>query len=465
MRLLEGLVSKKAIVRQEKGAVLLCPKCGGYANMPILVCPRCGSTKISRKEDLFHSECEYWGPTEGFIDGLLLRCPRCDELLDEKALEGTSGYFSISDPYFECHDCGAAVSKNNITMVCVKCKNKYTTIQAAYLNSVSYILAPGVAIKHNELPPKKLAEKVEGTQPRIEPETEPETETTLVEEAKPKTPEDTELSSLKKADAKHGMDHRDSETVKENSPESPSEKQPEKKSEASKLVAEVIAEEETADEPVEEPDEHQEPILDEQIQELIIETESEENVESALEKKLGSELLQSSIKRVSKLFRKTAEKSPPKIKKRESEPEYGEEEYENEDYEKEEEIDVESPLPSEPKPIQILMIVENVTVSEFIIESLERIKKPINVTHVDEGSLALKELRYIYDALIIDLDLKTIDSKIILSEMEKWSIMTPLIVLSDQNPRMDKYILNIEAVLKKKQGDINNLRKILKKLL
>ena len=56
VRLLESLVAKKAIIRQEKGAVLLCPNCGGYANMPVLVCPKCGSTKISRKAYFFNQK-------------------------------------------------------------------------------------------------------------------------------------------------------------------------------------------------------------------------------------------------------------------------------------------------------------------------------------------------------------------------------------------------------------------------
>ena len=76
----------------------------------------------------------------------------------------------------------------------------------------------------------------------------------------------------------------------------------------------------------------------------------------------------------------------------------------------------------------------------------------------------MKELRHKCDALIIDLDLKTIDSKLILKEMEKWSIMTPVIALSDTIDNLDKYILNIEAVLDKKQGSLKKIGKILQKL-
>ena len=105
------------------------------------------------------------------IDGVLLRCPRCDELLDERAIEGSPGYFSVSDPYFECQDCGTAVSNNNITMVCIKCSNKYTTVQAYYLNSVSYSPVRGVSVKPHSEPPQAIKERMkEKYQPEPTPE-------------------------------------------------------------------------------------------------------------------------------------------------------------------------------------------------------------------------------------------------------------------------------------------------------
>ena len=49
--------------------------------------------------------------------------------------------------------------------------------------------------------------------------------------------------------------------------------------------------------------------------------------------------------------------------------------------------------------------------------------------------------------------------------MEKWGIMTPIIILSDMDPKLDKYILNIEAVLNKKQRSIKKIAGIIRKLL
>ncbi len=469
LRLLESLVSKKMIVKQEKGVVLLCPKCGGHANMPVLVCPRCGSTKVGRKEDLNHSECDYWGPREEFIDGVLLRCPRCDEQLDEKALEGTSGYFSVSDLYFECQDCGTAVSKSNITMVCIKCNNKYTTVQASYLNSVSYVLASVIPEKTHRPPPKTIQEKIEEeskyrlleesktisqSEPRslgIEEKQESEPKKLeKIEQEEPKIDErSASLAELKKA-----------ELIVE-----PKEIPVESKIEEikSELIDEPTEQsiKKPADEPVEEP---AEAMITEPEPDVIL--EPVEIPEPAIEEKPKKEILQTPFRLVTDLFKKKPRKKSTRKQKPKPEPEPRNDD-EDFDYENEPFFEEPQPVktPVEPEAYQILMIVENVTVSEFIIESLEGVKKPINVIHIDDGSMALKELRHKYDALILDLDLKTVNSKFLLSEMEKWSIMTPIIAVSDNVERLDKYVLNVETVLKKKQGEINKIRKILQKLL
>ncbi len=507
LRILESLVSKKIIVKQEKGVVLLCSKCGGHVNMPVLVCPRCGSTKVGRKEDINHSECKYWGPREEFIDGVLLHCPRCDELLDEKAAEGTSGYFSVSDPYFECQDCGTAVSKSNITMVCIKCSNKYTFVQASYLNSVSYVLASVIPEKIHKLPPKTIQEKIEdGTKsqsleesktisksvspPSIieekqeaEPEKiEEESQYRLLEESKAiskSEPRSPGIEERQEADQKQletieqeepDIEERSASLVEQKEAEPVVEqKEMPAESKIEKINSELIDEpiKESIKKPVDEP-------IKEPVEAMITEPEPDvilepvETSEPAIEEKPKQEILQTPFRLVTDLFKKKPRKKSTRKQKNRPEPE-PEPEFDDETFDFEDEPVFEEPQPVkttvEPEAYQILMIVENVTVSEFIIESLEGVNKPINVIHIDDGSMALKELRHKYDALILDLDLKTVNSKFLLSEMEKWSIMTPIIAVSDNVQRLDKYILNVETVLKKKQGEINKIRKILQKLL
>lgn len=460
IRLLESLVAKKAIIKQEKGSVLLCPKCGGHANMSVLVCPRCGSTKVGRKEDINHPACEYWGPREEFIDGVLLRCPRCGELLDEKALEGTPGYFSVSDPYFECQDCGTAVSKSNLTMVCIKCSHKYTTIQAAYLNSVLYSLASNAPVVSKSRPPKTIEERRREIQQK---ETVEEPEPSPMEE---ETPQEQEIAPKEEPIEKETIEPVEQEAIEE-------EGEPE-------TETPIEEEEEEIDEkpaPLEKKPEKTKKKEQDKIK------EPEDEIAPARKKKHQESLLSNPVKRVTDLFKKKPRKKRKRSKKRaikkdafredkikldleleEPEPVIEPEPIE-EDESREEPIEEPTPTREIVQELKVLVIIENVTVTEFVIESLEKVKKPINVLHIDDGPIALKELRHKCDALIIDLDLKTIDSKLILKEMEKWSIMTPVIALSDTIDNLDKYILNIEAVLDKKQGSLKKIGKILQKLL
>lgn len=446
VQLLESLVAKGRIQKKEKGVVLLCPKCSSHAIMTLLICPRCGSAKVGRREDLYHANCEYWGPREEFIEGLLLRCPRCNELLDEDAPDGTPGYYSISDSHFECNDCGTSVSKNNLKMVCLKCSSKFTSVQASYLNSVSYILVPeGEVVVPKKRPVKQRAPPVE--KPVIsEPK---KTEKPIISE--PMQIEETEPQEI-------------------DEPE---------------VQLEPIQEEVTPEvKPEPEPESQQEtiPQAKPELKEEII-SEPKEEVKK---EKPKQEILQKSIERLSKLLKpkkkkKRKKKSKPKkepVEKPVEEPEekpveepqeepqeVSQEEQMEEIQEESEKVEViEKEQQVEPFAQKVLLIVENVTVSEFIIESLEEVKTPIEVLHVDDGKTALKELRTKYDVVIIDLDLKTIESKLILKEMEKWEIMTPIIALSDDGHKIEKYSLNIQATLKKKQSDYRKIKKIIKSL-
>ena len=425
IQLLESLVTKGRIKKNDKGVVLLCPKCGAHAIMTLLLCPRCGSVKIGKRVDLYHAECEYWGQKEEFVEGLLLRCPRCNELLDEDSPEGTPGFYSVSDTNFECQECGTSVSKNNLKMVCLKCNTKFSSSQTYYLNSVSYSLVPEDQIilpkpkkRKPRLPPIEKPVMIKTEKNKKEPEPEKEIEpVSFTEKTEPEIIAD--------------KDQEKKETKIELKPEPKIEKKPKKKSKPKK-------------------------------------------------KKQENEILQKSISRVSKLLkpkkkRKKKSKNKSKLK---SVPEPVEETQIEESEEPQEvsETHLEEPElvkekseqvieeKKEPEAKKVLMIVENVTVTEFIIESLEEVKTPIEVLHVDDGRAALKELRNTYDVIIIDLDLQTFESKLILKEIDKWEIKTPIIAFSDQDTHIEKYYLNLQAALKKKQKEYRKLSKIISKL-
>jgi len=425
IQLLESLVTKGRIKKNDKGVVLLCPKCGGHAIMTLLLCPRCGSVKIGKRVDLYHAECEYWGQKEEFVEGLLLRCPRCNELLDEDAPEGTPGFYSVSDTNFECQDCGTSVSKNNLKMICLKCNTKFNSSQTHYLNSVSYSLVPEDQI---------LLPKSKKSKPRPPPFENPvmiKTEKNKKEPEPEKEPEPAPITKETEPEIIADQDQEQKEPKIEPKPEPKIEKKPKKKPKPKK-------------------------------------------------KKQENEILQKSISRVSKLLKpkkkrkkksKNKSKSKPvpepveetQIKESEEPQEVSETHLEEPELveEKSEPVIEEK---KEPEAKKVLMIVENVTVTEFIIESLEEVKTPIEVLHVDDGRAALKELRNTYDLVIIDLDLQTFESKLILKEIEKWEIMTPIIAFSNNDYPVNRYSLNIEASLKKKQSDYRKIIKIIKSL-
>jgi len=424
IQLIESLVTKGRVKKNDKGVVLLCPKCGGHAIMTLLMCPRCGSVKIGKRVDLYHAECEYWGPKEEFIEGLLLRCPRCNELLDEDAPEGTPGFYSVSDTNFECQDCGESVTKNSLKMVCLKCNTKFTSVQTHYLNSVSYSIVP----EDQVVLPKPKKRK---------PKSPPAEKPVIVEPEKPK---------------------KEPKPVNE----------PKSKPITTETKPETISDTATEPEPKVEPNP---------------EPEVEEKPKKSKKEKQGNEILHNSINRISKLLKpkkKRKKKSKRKIK---SEPKPESEPIEEKPVEESEEPQkVSEPLPEEPEIVKetsepiiedkkepeepeakkALMIVENVTVTEFIIESLEEVKTAIEVLHVDDGKAALKELRNRYDVVIMDLDLHTFESKLILKEIEKWEIKTPIITFSDQETQIEKYHINLQAALKKKQKDYKKIKKNLK---
>lgn len=463
--LLESLVTKKELIKNEKGVVLLCPKCGNHANMPVLLCPKCGSTRLGKKEDIHHHECGYWGPREEFINGMTLKCPQCGVFLDFEAEEGDSGYFNVGDSYFECQDCGSSASKNNVILVCVKCNSRYRPSEASFLSSVTYSLA-------SEEDKLKESPKIVLEQKPIQNESIQETET--------KIPVKTEKEvNLLEGKVSERVSNEDA------SQESLEIKEPEQS-----LGSESFNEAAEVSEELEESDDNSSP-------------------EEFDNDYFGVEFFQKSMKAVSDIFSKQRRKS--KLQKDLSmEPETAETDTEEEAVQKEaaeESVSIETGLElrgvnEETNELgheqmeynldetsfqqvdehvqeevqdeldlgvhQVLLIIEDVTTSELIIESLEEANKPINVLHVDNALAGLKELRHKYDAIIIDLELKSISYEFLLSEMEKWSITIPIIAISnevDEDFLVGRFALDIEAVFKKKQREYKKLAKVLLKVL
>jgi CheY-like chemotaxis protein len=140
-------------------------------------------------------------------------------------------------------------------------------------------------------------------------------------------------------------------------------------------------------------------------------------------------------------------------------------EFEKELVEQEEEPE---PKKEEEKPEdenrKVLMIVEDQMLFNLIVESLEKVGTPIEITYVENGSQALKSLRMAYELIIMDSKLTKADPNFIIKEMEKWKIKTPLILLDNGRLRKIPKKLNTIAVLKRKQMDIRSITKHVTKI-
>lgn len=159
IQLIESLVFKEKIEKNEKGSVLLCPRCGEHTSKTILMCPKCGSTRVEKNENIYHPECDNSFSREECTGELKLTCPHCNELLDPKASEGTPGFYKVTTSRLVCEECGTNVIKNNPLYICSKCNQVYSANEASYINSISYTVPSTYEFKTNIKPIEKKPKK------------------------------------------------------------------------------------------------------------------------------------------------------------------------------------------------------------------------------------------------------------------------------------------------------------------
>jgi DNA-binding NtrC family response regulator len=88
----------------------------------------------------------------------------------------------------------------------------------------------------------------------------------------------------------------------------------------------------------------------------------------------------------------------------------------------------------------ILLIEQSEDKTKMILESLERTRlQNVEVRHAFTGRLGLRELRREHDAIILDTELSDIDPKLILLEMVRWKIETPIIVICGDLSKLKSY--------------------------
>jgi CheY-like chemotaxis protein len=80
----------------------------------------------------------------------------------------------------------------------------------------------------------------------------------------------------------------------------------------------------------------------------------------------------------------------------------------------------------------VLLIEEHQYRADRILKALEKTRlQSIEVRHASSGKLGLRELRQPYDAVILDMNLTDIDPDLIVREISRWKVTTPLIILND----------------------------------
>ena len=383
--LLEALAQKGYIKKINYGTVALCQSCYSPVVMIVLSCPRCGSMKITKKEVIKHRTCGYTGYAEDYFDGIDCRCPLCGTEYDPAGYHDPDSLdedgFTVAESMYECDGCGAVSGKPSVTYNCVKCKTKFQSKDIRFENPKGYeMIDPDEAV-----PPEE--EDQESMRPEaVEEDIVPPDEAIEVE-MKP-------LESLKDK-------LLEEETEQESFPEEPAYEE---------AKAEDFQLEYT------EPSEMIEP--EQKPGYYFEEDETEEPPEPALDEKpekrkgLFGGLFSNMEKKEKKKKPKPLEKKPMRV--------------EREVVRRNE--------------TSILLIEQSEEKAKKILESLERTRlQNVEVRHAFTGRLGLRELRREQDAIIIDAEIDDIDPKLILLEMVRWNIETPIIVICGDEAKLKSY--------------------------
>jgi hypothetical protein len=401
--LLESLAQKGYIKKINYGTVALCPSCYSPVVMIVLSCPRCGSMKITKKEVIKHRVCGYTGYTEDFFDGIDCRCPMCDAVYDPNEYHDPDAEedsdFTIAESMYECDECGSVSGKPSVTYNCIKCKTKFQSKDICFENPKGYEM----------IDQEKAASLREERQESVHPE--------AVEEAII-TPDETSKNSIEQFESFN-------EKLFEEEPEPP-----------------VILEEPRYEEP-ESMRAPEEPVIEEgEAEEFQLEyTETSETQEPEQEPEHGLE---------EETIEEEAIEEPPEPVVEEERPTKEKKGLFGGIFSKEKKEKKPKPVKKKPMSVElevvqrketsILLIEQSEEMAAKILERLERTRlQNVEVRHAFTGRLGMRELRKEHDAIILDTELGDIDPKLILLEMVRWNIETPIIVICGDEAKLKSY--------------------------
>ena len=90
-----------------------------------------------------------------------------------------------------------------------------------------------------------------------------------------------------------------------------------------------------------------------------------------------------------------------------------------------------------------MLLVEKQKIHADLIEnSLQNKGTNADITSVNSGRRALKQLRNTFNLILLDSELTDVDSSHILYEIRKWSIQSPVVVLTSDITKKEKFLKN-----------------------
>jgi len=99
-------------------------------------------------------------------------------------------------------------------------------------------------------------------------------------------------------------------------------------------------------------------------------------------------------------------------------------------------------VPQKDETLKVLLVEKQQIHADLIEKSLQNEGTEADITSVNSGRKALKQLRNTFDLIILDSELSDVDSSHILYEIRKWSIQAPVVVLTSDISEKEKYLKN-----------------------
>lgn len=116
---LDLLEDRKFLFGEFFEKVHFCNRCfSAFLNF-METCVNCGSGNLSVENLIHHFTCAYVGPEEDFMEGNILRCPKC-----RKELKGLGVDFDRPTIIYKCNNCGFVSQDTHVKAICFHCEKE-----------------------------------------------------------------------------------------------------------------------------------------------------------------------------------------------------------------------------------------------------------------------------------------------------------------------------------------------------